>query len=129
MSFPAVSGNQLYRLVSQVRVPVIVEAWSCGEPASHTQSAVLDELGGVYGDGVRIARLDVDAYPQTARALGIRRAPTLVIFFQGQELARLEGLTSVTTIETMLERGLRAQAQRTGRLDAVRAWFRRIMLR
>ena len=52
---------------------------------------VLDELAAESGGRYRIAKLDVDANPQTAASLRIQSIPTLFIYRNGQPVERLVG--------------------------------------
>jgi thioredoxin 2 len=45
-----------------------------------------------------LAKLDTEAYPQAAAPLGIRSIPTMVIFREGQELARISGALPASEI-------------------------------
>jgi thioredoxin 1 len=52
---------------------------------------VLDELAAESAGLYRVAKLDVDANPQTAAALRIQSIPTLFIYKNGQQVERLVG--------------------------------------
>jgi thioredoxin 1 len=49
--------------------------------------AIADE----YDDKLRVAKMDVDANPNTPRSLGIMGIPTLILFKDGEEAIRIVG--------------------------------------
>lgn len=53
---------------------------------------------------LEIGLLDVDASPETAIALGIRGAPTLILFEDGKEIARHLGAASPTILRNLVDR-------------------------
>ena len=46
----------------------------------------------------QLAKLDTEAYPQAAAPLGIRSIPTMVVFKEGKELARISGALPASEI-------------------------------
>ncbi|MCZ7538005.1 MAG: thioredoxin family protein [Acidimicrobiia bacterium] len=60
---------------------------------------VLDELAEVWGDRIRIVKLDVETNPHTAARYGVRSIPTLVLFHGGEERDRLVNVIRRQAIE------------------------------
>ena len=60
---------------------------------------VLDELAELWGDRIRIVKLDVEANPHTAARYGVRSIPTLVVFDGGEERERLVNVIRRQAIE------------------------------
>jgi thioredoxin 1 len=51
---------------------------------------------------VRVGKIDIDESPEVARRLGIRGAPTVVVFKDGKEVARQLGTTSRDRLLAMI---------------------------
>src|SRR5450756_2698719 len=51
----------------------------------------LVKLGGEWGEKVRLAKVDVDEYPNLAMKFGVMGVPTLILFMAGQAKQRLTG--------------------------------------
>lgn len=63
---------------------------------------VLEEVKSVLGDKIRIIKVDVDKYGDTAVAYQIRSVPTLILFRKGEVLYRLSGALSQADLLALL---------------------------
>jgi thioredoxin 1 len=52
---------------------------------------------------VRVGKIDIDDSPRVAQRLGIRGAPTVVVFAGGKEVARHTGVTSKERLVAMVQ--------------------------
>lgn len=52
---------------------------------------ILEQVKATLGDKIRIIKVDVDKYGQTAAQYGIQAVPTLILFRKGQILWRQSG--------------------------------------
>jgi thioredoxin 1 len=62
------------------------------------QAAIIEGVADDVKGKVQVARVNLDQHHRTARALGIRSVPTLVVFVNGHESRRFIGLQSRETI-------------------------------
>jgi len=77
--------------VLQADEPVLVDFWAewCGP--CHMVAPVLEEIASEKQGKLTIAKLDIDANPDTARRFGILSIPSMVLFIDGVEKRRLVG--------------------------------------
>ena len=78
-------------------LPVVVDCWAdwCGP--CRMFAPVFEEAAGILEPGFRLAKLDTDANPESARRLGIRSIPTLIAFRKGKEVGRISGAMPLQT--------------------------------
>ena len=72
-------------------IPVLVDFWAEWCVPCHMVSPVVEEIGREKADSLQIAKLNIDDNPDIARKYGIMSIPTLMLFIDGQEKARLVG--------------------------------------
>ena len=65
---------------------------------------VLEQLKDTVGDKMRIIKVDVDKYGQTAAQYGIQAVPTLMLFRKGQTLWRQSGMMSRADLLAVIDR-------------------------
>jgi thioredoxin 1 len=77
--------------VLQAEGPTLVDFGAdwCG-PCKMIAPAV-EEMAEEYEGKLRVAKMDVDASPDTPRKLGIMGIPTLILFKGGEEVVRIVG--------------------------------------
>jgi len=71
--------------------PVLVDFWAEWCVPCHMVSPVVEEIARDHAEALSVGKLNVDDNPETARRYGVMSIPTLIVFKDGQEKARVVG--------------------------------------
>jgi thioredoxin 1 len=83
--------------------PVLVDFWAEWCVPCHMVSPVVEEIGREHADKMNTAKLNVDDNPETTRKYGVMSIPTLIVFKDGQEKARVVGARGKDSILREIE--------------------------
>jgi thioredoxin 1 len=86
-----VNDTDFQSSVLDSETPVLVDFWAEWCVPCHMVSPVVEEIGTERGDGLKVAKLNIDDNPQAARTYGVMSIPSLILFKGGQEVARVVG--------------------------------------
>jgi len=87
-------------------VPVLVDFWAPWCVPCRKISPVVEALAREMEGSLDVAALDVDANPVAASRHAVLSLPTLILFRDGREIARLTGTPSERKIRRMLSQHL-----------------------
>jgi thioredoxin 1 len=71
--------------------PVLVDFWAEWCVPCHMVSPVVEEIGEEKGASLKVAKLNIDENPDATRTYGVMSIPSLILFKNGEEVARVIG--------------------------------------
>ena len=86
-----VSDQDFDTQVLQSNQPVLVDFWAEWCVPCHMVSPVVEEIARDHADSMKAVKLNVDDNPETARKYAVMSIPTLIVFRDGREMARVIG--------------------------------------
>ncbi len=72
-------------------LPVLLDVWAAWCAPCRGMAPIIEELASSLSGRLRVAKLDVDQNPAAAARLRIEGIPTLILFKEGREIARMIG--------------------------------------
>jgi thioredoxin 1 len=83
--------------------PVLVDFWAEWCVPCHMVSPVVEDIARENEERLSVAKLNVDENPETSRKFGVLSIPTLIVFKDGQEKARVVGARAKEAILREIE--------------------------
>lgn len=89
--------------VASSEVPVLVDWWAnwCGP--CRMLAPVMDQLASEYGGRAKVAKVNCDTDAEFARGNAIHALPTVTLWKDGREIARVTGLRSIAEYRKLIE--------------------------
>jgi thioredoxin 1 len=101
-----VSDTSFKAEVLESDIPVLVDFWAewCGP--CHMIAPTLEKFAEQYAGKLKVAKLNVDQYPQIAGAFQVQGIPMLLLFKNGEPVGKLVGAHPPHNIEAMIRKAL-----------------------
>jgi thioredoxin 1 len=91
MNIGEVTDGDFDQRVLEAGKPVLVDFWAEWCVPCHMVSPVVEEIGQEQGENLEVAKLNIDDNPDATRRYGVMSIPSLILFKDGQEVARVIG--------------------------------------
>ena len=82
---------------------VLVDVWATPSGPCRLMAPLMDWAASTYGEGLKVGKLEADPNPTSRDALQVQGLPALVLFRNGQELARHEGAMAQPQLKAFLD--------------------------
>ena len=98
-----ITADTFREKVASSDVPVLVDWWAqwCGP--CRMLSPVMDQLASEYGGRVKVAKVNCDSEVDCARGNAIHSLPTVTLWRDGREVARVVGMRSIAEYRKLIE--------------------------
>jgi thioredoxin 1 len=99
-----VTDQNFEQEVLKAETPAIIDFWAEWCAPCRAIAPIVKELAAVYGDRVKIVKMDIDANPATPGRYGVRAIPTVLAFQNGQVVEQLQGARPKADFQAMVEK-------------------------
>lgn len=109
MAKPLTLTDSTFRAhVLESPIPALVDFWAYWNSTCKALAPSLDVLADEYDGRVVIAKLDIDANPETAALFAVIAVPTLILFRGAAAVSRIDGYRPIQVLRDELDELLAA---------------------
>jgi thioredoxin 1 len=98
-----ISSNEFELKVLQAQQPVILDFYQATCAPCRALEPRLERVAQQYAGRIPVYRIDIDRDLSIADRLGVRSIPTVLVFREGREMERLDGLITEEQLRTAFE--------------------------
>jgi thioredoxin 2 len=98
----------LERQVTRSTIPVLVDVWAPWCAPCRVMAPAFAEAAHALEPGMRLIKLNAQEEPEAAAGLGVQGIPTMLLFADGREVARVSGAMSSAEIVAWARRRMRS---------------------
>lgn len=81
----------------------VVKFYSLWDSSCRAFEDVFKQLAEEFKGRARFMESDINANPELAEDMGIRKVPTLIVFVNGKQIAKIENISSKRYLKEMFE--------------------------
>jgi thioredoxin 1 len=100
------SNDEIHSRVIQAPGPVALDFYGESCPPCHAFEPRLERVAGEYTNRIPVYRLDAEGDLSLAESLGVTGLPTVLVFKDGEEVERLDGLIREKDLRSAFERAI-----------------------
>ena len=106
MSTYTITDSNFDEEIKNSQIPILVDFWAewCG-PCKQI-GPILEDIGEVKKDKLKILKLNIDENPQTPQKFGVRGIPTLMLFKDGKLVDTKVGSLPKNMLEDWIDSNL-----------------------
>ena len=93
-----VTDDTFDELVLRCTRPILVDFWAPWCVPCKKLSPILDEIAAEGSDEIAIAKLDIEANPNSANSYRVMSLPTMIVFREGEVIGRITGAKDKATL-------------------------------
>ncbi len=98
-----VTDAEFENVVVKSGKPVLVDFWAAWCAPCRMLAPSIDRVAEEYGDGILVAKIDVDNNPENAARFRIRGIPTLLFFNGGKVVYEQTGAIPYGTLKKLVQ--------------------------
>jgi thioredoxin 1 len=84
-------------------IPVLVDFWASWCAPCRMIAPIIEQIAEEYDGKLKVAKMDVDASPETPAKLAITGIPTIVIFKNGEAVEKIVGAVPKNKIKELVD--------------------------